>query len=134
QEDLQPTEVTLQDIMGLPQRELTDEDLALIWYRPTLVLGVGGTGLSVVRKLKRRLFRYFPPSRRGAFQYLVIDTDAQSPPGPGEEWLVDDYEFFHVPQFSVGDVVERLGKAGGDTAIDAWWPRTADDERYRTEY
>lgn len=129
----EPEEITLEDLMGIPERTLTDQELPLIRYRPTLIIGAGGTGARVVRKIKRRVRRFFPRERWEAFQYLAIDADDQDDPERGEDRL-DEHEFFYIPNFHSGDFIDVLGEPTGDPNVAAWWPRTANGDWYRVQY
>ncbi|NUQ63439.1 MAG: protein kinase [Pirellulales bacterium] len=47
--------------------------------RPTLLVGVGGTGTEVLRQVARRMFRHFgDPAKTRAVHYLLVDTDVGS--------------------------------------------------------
>lgn len=56
------------------QREARIEDYAS--FRPTLYLGVGGFGCTIVRRLKRDIRRLYP-DRVGGFAFLGLDTHPQ---------------------------------------------------------
>ncbi|MGD9099161.1 MAG: tubulin-like doman-containing protein [Anaerolineae bacterium] len=88
--------IPLSIIMGSePEAPFAGDELAHTSYRPTLVIGLGGTGLTVVRKLKRRLRRYFRQEELDIFQFLVFDTTAEDV-GEDEEALAPG-EFEYSP-------------------------------------
>jgi eukaryotic-like serine/threonine-protein kinase len=54
-----------------------DESIAFV--RPTLFIGVGNTGVRVIRKLKRLMVnRYGPPDNTPSFKYMCIDVDRRT--------------------------------------------------------
>jgi hypothetical protein len=120
----------LDEALGLPEAPVTDRDLIRINYRPTVLVGLGGSGANVVRKCKRRLYRYFPPERRNVFQFIVIDTDAQRTQ-PGDEPLDEHSEFLHLPAFEATDLIDTLHT---NERLRSWWPCDSRGEPYRVTY
>jgi hypothetical protein len=83
--------------------------------RPTYVLGLGGTGVSVLRRLKQRYSQKFgqlPPTIR----LLGIDTDTQDS-SLGLDPLTPS-EFFHAADFQGGTILNNLADY---PRIKAWW-------------
>lgn len=59
--------------------EPVEMDESTSCVRPTLFVGVGRTGIQVLRQLKQRLFnRYGPSDRIPSFRFLCIDIDRKS--------------------------------------------------------
>jgi hypothetical protein len=100
-----------------PEAPFAGDELAHTSYRPTLVIGLGGTGLTVVRKLKRRLRRYFRQEELDIFQFLVFDTTAEDV-GEDEEPL-DPGEFEYLPAFDAAELIRHLDSS---PYIADWWP------------
>lgn len=99
---------------GTPFRR---DELAQTSYRPTIVIGIGGTGEKVVRRLKRLLRRYYQDEEMDIFQFIVFDTAAQEVP-EGEEPL-DAGEFVHLGAFDAADMIRHLGE---NQYVARWWP------------
>ena len=73
-----------------------------IVVRPTLIVGLGGTGMLVCQWAEhyiRELFGHIPPFIR----FLKLDTDASDEGGPPEGCLTDFINLFHY--LDVGEVV-----------------------------
>jgi hypothetical protein len=110
--------IPLSVIMGSePEAPFAGDELAHTSYRPTLVIGLGGTGLTVVRKLKRRLRRYFRQEELDIFQFLVFDTTAEDV-GEDEEALAPG-EFEYLPAFDAAELIRHLESS---PYIADWWP------------
>ncbi len=93
------------------------EELEHTSFRPTIVIGIGGTGLAVVRRLKKLLRQVFQEKELGIFQYLVIDTAAEEVP-EGEERLGAG-EFLHLGAFDAADLIRHLDE---NPYVARWWP------------
>ena len=104
-------------VPGLAGEALKHEELVQTSYRPTIVVGIGGTGLAVVRRLKQLLRRYYPSEKLDIFQFIVLDTAAQDVP-EGEEPL-DAGEFVHLGAFDAADMIRHLDE---NEYIARWWP------------
>lgn len=110
--------IPLSVMMGSePEAPFAGDELAHTSYRPTVVIGLGGTGLMVVRKLKRRLRRYFRQEELDIFQFLVFDTTAEDV-GEGEQHL-DPGEFEYLPAFDAAELIRHLDSS---PYIADWWP------------
>jgi Tubulin like len=84
-------------------------------FRPTVVIGLGGTGNATLRKLKKRFIDAYgsvPPIIR----FLSIDTTENAEAGPGEAAL--DHNELYVLQ--VGNPSGLVN--GTNPHIDEWWP------------
>ena len=69
-------------------------------FRPTLIIGLGGSGTFVARRLKKRLYRLVDGEIPPSIQILAFDTDRQSPhPLLGE---LSTAEFHWVSDFPGG--------------------------------
>lgn len=104
-------------IPGMAEETFRRDELALTSYRPTIVIGVGGTGLEVVRRLKKLLRRYYRTEELEIFQFIVFDTAAQEVP-EGEEPL-DAGEFCYLGAFDAADMIRHLNE---NHYIARWWP------------
>jgi hypothetical protein len=85
------------------------------YFYPTLIIGLGGTGQKVVRRVKRRLREAYGDVP--IIRYLVVDTDSTANQ-PGEEPL-EDYERVEIRGFDLNQVVENLEMY---PSIREWWP------------
>lgn len=101
-----------------PESPFEEPQIRQIAYRPTLIIGLGGTGLKVAGKLKKRIRRFFEEERQGIFQLRVFDTDT---PGqrPQEERL-DPGEFIYLGNIDGNGIVEDLSI---HEYIRPWWPK-----------
>lgn len=104
-------------IPGLAETPFRRDELAQTSYRPTIVIGLGGTGLAVVRRLKRLLRQYYRRDEMDIFQFVVFDTAAQEVP-EGEEPL-DAGEFVYLGAFDAADMIRHLDE---NPHIARWWP------------
>ncbi len=98
------------------QRFVRDE-LSSTSYRPTIIIGLGGTGLHFVRRVMKQIRRHFEPEEREIFQFLVFDTAAEEVP-EGVEPL-DPGDFVYLPAFDAADMIRHLDE---NPYIAAWWP------------
>lgn len=114
--------MSLNEAMGRPDRPIGEEELAGIAYRPTVVIGLGGSGASIVRRLKRRVIQHFPQQYLSMFQFMAIDTDEQRT-DDGEVALNDD-EFFRIPIFNAAEVIANLDT---NPYLKSWWPKRKRD-------
>lgn len=101
------------------------EELAQTSYRPTIVIGIGGTGLAVVRRLKKLLRQYYRENELDIFQFIVFDTTSQEVP-EGEEPL-DAGEFVHLGAFDAADMIRHLSE---NQFIARWWPGGSDQRPF----
>ena len=90
-------------------------------FRPTVVIGLGGTGYAALLKLKTRFIDAYgsvPP----IIQFLSIDTtenaEGSSQPGAGGAGVQLDHNEMYVLQ--VGNPAGLIGR--GNEHIDEWWP------------
>jgi hypothetical protein len=104
-------------VPGAAETPFRADELAQTSYRPTVIIGLGGTGLAVVRRLKTLLRRYFRNEELDIFQFIVFDTAAQETP-EGEEPL-DAGEFCHLGAFDAADMIRHLDE---NPHIARWWP------------
>ena len=108
----------VESVVGLiiPDRPYEDRELEDVSLRPTLVIGLGGTGEQVVFKCKERLQAYFR-DQQNFFQFLVVDTDQAS-----ANRLAAD-EFVYVGGFDGDALVHELRNNHPDHPILDWWPK-----------
>jgi hypothetical protein len=90
----------------------------MITFRPTLVIGLGGSGSFVVRRLKKRFRRLVQADLPPSVQLLAFDTDAQKPLELLEE--LTKAEFFRLSNFNGGNFTSRAALAA-NPAIAVWW-------------
>jgi hypothetical protein len=86
-------------------------------FRPTLIIGLGGSGTFVARRLKKRFFRLveeLPPS----IQILAFDTDRQSPHPLLDE--LTNLEFHWISDFQ-GDNYVSKSALTNQPALKDWW-------------
>ncbi|MEM2889782.1 MAG: tubulin-like doman-containing protein [Candidatus Hadarchaeum sp.] len=104
------------EMLGIPTAEFTEEEVHRTSYRPTLIIGLGGTGYDVVRKLKKRIIGHYGRERGQVFQYLVIDTAPEKPP-VGQEPL-GPTEFIYLQSFQAAPWLSNLRKSD---PVKRWW-------------
>lgn len=86
-------------------------------FRPTLIIGLGGSGTFVARRLKKRFFRLveeIPPS----IQILAFDTDRQSPHPLLDE--LTNLEFHWISDFQGDNYVSKAALTN-QPALKDWW-------------
>jgi hypothetical protein len=97
--------------------------LEMAQYRPTLVIGLGGTGCKIVQKLRRLVQPHFGPERSDAFQFLVLDTDAQRVDADEEFLGPDIFNNLAQPYIRAADIVRRMqAHPGLFPDLQTWWP------------
>lgn len=104
------------EMLGITTTPYTEEEIERTSYRPTIIIGLGGTGYDVVRKLKRRIESHFGFEKGRIFQYLVIDTAPEKPPA-GEVPLGPSV-FVHLKSFPAAQMIENLSESD---PIKKWW-------------
>ena len=87
-------------------------------FRPTLVIGLGGSGTFVARRLKKRLFRLVESDIPPSIQLLAFDTDRQSPHPLLDE--LSPHEFNYVSDFQGDNFVSR-DALSRQPALKEWW-------------
>lgn len=98
-------------------REIVEEAWApQVTLVPTLLIGLGGAGGEVIRKIKARNRRAFD-IRVPIFQYLVIDTEPLHNL-PGQEPL-DEHEYASLGGYNPSAVAEDLDNY---PLVEEWWP------------
>jgi hypothetical protein len=86
--------------------------------RPTLVIGIGGSGTYVVRRLRKRLSRSLGSSISPALQLLAFDTDEQQ--GSAELSVLQKNEFYLLNNF-LADSVISTHNLPLHPNIQRWW-------------
>jgi hypothetical protein len=105
-------------MLGLnPERRFDKTELTEIAYRPTLIIGIGGTGQRVVPRLKTRLRGFFEEDQQRVFQCLVLDTDTQEPAEADE---LSPGEFVYLGNIDGNGIVDHLAI---HDYIRPWWPQ-----------
>lgn len=94
-------------------------------YRPTVIVGLGGTGAMVVRFLQVFLRILFGKERSRIFQFLVIDT-APEEVGAGQA-ARNAGHFLYLPPFDNAEQIRNLDR---NPFLAAWWPRNGKDQPY----
>jgi len=103
------------------QRQSAPQDL----YRPTLVIGLGGTGTLVLKRLKRLMAQKFGDQKQTQlFQFLALDTEPEA--------LIhlrglDVHEFKNLAEMTLraDDIVKAMLDPETATIYEglrAWWP------------
>lgn len=87
-----------------------------LFIKPTLVIGLGGTGVDIVRQLKHRIRQAMQPMP-SVLEFLVIDTEMPQNM-PGEERILDR-EIAYIGDFNAGKVLDHLDQ---HPHIKDWWP------------
>jgi hypothetical protein len=90
-------------------------------FRPTVVIGLGGTGYGTLLKLKKRFidaYGFVPP----IVSFLSIDTTENAEGGAAAEAANPDGKLDHNETFvlQVGNPAALVN--GGNPHIDEWWP------------
>lgn len=93
-------------------------------FRPTLIIGLGGSGTFVARRLKKRLFRLVEDDIPPSIQILAFDTDAQK-----ADPLLDQLsalEFHRINNFQGDNYVSQTA-LNNQPYLKDWWqyPRLA---------
>jgi hypothetical protein len=93
------------------------------YFSPTLIIGLGGTGQEVVRKVKRRLHEAYGDIP--IIRYLAVDTDFKVTKNPEGKEPLDDEERVYIGGFDPSKVIRDLD---GYPSIKAWWPPSLSPE------
>jgi hypothetical protein len=94
------------EMLGITTIPYTEEEIERTSYRPTIIIGLGGTGYDVVRKLRRRIEAHFGAEKGRIFQYLVVDTAPEKP--PAGEIALGPSVFVHLKSFPAAQMIENL--------------------------
>lgn len=114
---IQTEELSFDVMLGLePESPFDEAQLGQISFRPTVIVGIGGTGLRVVRKLKKRIRRFFKEDGRSIFQFLVFDTDHEE---QREDERLDSGEFVYLGNIDGNGIIANLSI---HDYIRPWWP------------
>jgi hypothetical protein len=89
-----------------------------VQFRPTLIIGLGGSGTFVVRRLKKRLRRLVQGDVPPAVQLLAFDTDSQKADENLEE--LTPSEFHRLSNFP-GNVYVTAAAKAQNPAIAQFW-------------
>ena len=105
------------------QQQIEQEDM-----RPTVLVGLGGTGGDVLLKVRKKIFeRYGSPSDFPVLQFVYIDTDTSNKHIDSQ--LVEEFKF--SPQERVDAIVLDTAKYTSNLnqhpRIKAWWYPTLHD-------
>lgn len=87
-----------------------------LYVTSTLVIGLGGTGVGVIRQLKRRIRSSMNPMP-GVIEFLAVDTEMPQNM-PGDERIFDR-EIAYIGDFNAGRVLDHLEQY---PHIKDWWP------------
>ncbi len=114
------------DLNVLPKVSPEDEATQRLSHRPTLVIGLGGTGTKVVQKLRRQVREAFGHERSRSFQFLAIDTDAQRLEADEEVLGPETFVNLAQPFIPAPAIVERMERYPGlHRELQTWWPYRA---------
>jgi len=99
----------------------TVETLASVEFRPTLVIGLGGTGHEVVVRLKARFLETFGPDIFKIVKLLVFDIAQETvhvtSEGGSDVTLTQDTELVNIGDVPVADLLNNLNR---HPTIEAW--------------
>ncbi|MBC8460039.1 MAG: hypothetical protein H8D67_18785 [Deltaproteobacteria bacterium] len=84
-------------------------------YRPTLIVGVGGTGMKIVNRLRSKMLSYDEENVDTLFQFLVFDTMSQPDPGLPASCYTS------LANLGGRTVVSSLSKSSGGPSFREWW-------------
>jgi hypothetical protein len=90
-------------------------DVTSLYVAPTLLVGVGGTGVETIRLIKSRVKQAFG-KLPGIVEFLTVDTEP-CPNLPGQERILDR-EFAYLGGYSASSVLDNLD---GHPHIKRWW-------------
>lgn len=85
--------------------------------QPALIIGLGGSGIDIARRFRRRLHRDYPGAKH--VRFLGIDTDPQSQETRDSQRLPDD-EFHHAGNFAMAQYVGDA-QINNFPQIRSWW-------------
>src|SRR5579872_2988710 len=106
----------------LLNEEVQKQQVAQEGIRPTVLIGLGGTGGDVLLKVRKKIFeRYGSPSEFPVVQFVYADTDTTNQ--HIDSRLLDEFKF--TPQERVNAVVMDTAKytrnLNQHPLIQAWW-------------
>lgn len=90
--------------------------------RPTLVVGLGGTGCKLVQKLKHLVETSFATVPTGAFQFVSLDLDVQSPASQQLTLGPDVFKNLAQPQIAIKGFIRNMKDHQMFPELSAWWP------------
>lgn len=96
--------------------------------RPTVLIGLGGTGGDVLLKVRKKIFeRYGPPSDFPVVQFIYIDTDTSNQ--HIDSRLLDEFKFTPAERVDavVMDTAKFTRNLNQHPLIKAWWYPTLHD-------
>lgn len=100
-----------------------EETLASVEFRPTLVIGLGGTGHEVLVRLKARFIETYGPDIFKIVKMLVFDTAQETihvSNELGEDVTLNkDTELVNIGHVPVSSLLNNLGR---NPSIQAWLP------------
>ncbi|CAG0935159.1 hypothetical protein TFLX_03991 [Thermoflexales bacterium] len=92
-------------------------------YRPTLVVGLGGTGCKLVQKLKRLTDQAFVEGPSGAFRFISLDVDVQAPFGQDTPLGPDVFHNLAKPYIPIKRIIDSMSRFPGlHPDLETWWP------------
>ncbi len=87
-----------------------------LFVAPSLVIGLGGTGVAIIRMLKQRIRQSIHPMP-GIIEFLAVDTEpVQNLPG---DERIFDHEIAYLGNYNAARVLENLDR---HPHIREWWP------------
>ena len=89
-----------------------------IQFRPTLILGLGGSGTFVARRLKKRMLRLVQGEIPPSIQILAFDTDGQRPLAMLDE--LSNAEFHRISDFQGDNYVTQAALAQNPEIASFW--------------
>lgn len=102
-----------------------DETSQRMAYRPTLIVGIGGTGCMIVQKLRKRVNAHFGQERSRAFRFVVLDTDTQRVNDDDELLGPDVFVNLAQPFVRASDLIQNMTTYPRlHRGLEQWWPKT----------
>lgn len=107
----------------LSEKMATGAELQHLSYRPTLILGLGGTGYEFLRILKAKIDSQFGDEGE-VFKYLLLDTTSAYTAAQLRE---SGIRFRHIGGFDGDELLESLQRDGREYD---WWPPGSAEGRF----
>jgi hypothetical protein len=119
----------------LPPSRLRDEEGVVSTVRPTVIIGLGGSGVKAVTRLKWRIQQFYRgpgfENERKSFAFLVMDTlsydrirDEDPKAAPFIYRVISRDDYIYLGGFNPGQYLQEQLSLSQD--LQSWW-----DKRYR---
>lgn len=94
-----------------------DQEVQLPALWPTLIIGLGGTGVKTLRGIKRRIRERLKPEAASLLELLGVDTEPFANTVGEEPLDVSEYAF--IANYNAADILLNLDR---HPEIKKWWP------------